>query len=75
MKKQKKKTHGGRREGAGRKPTLESPSSVMIRLEQRQIQAIDLYGRERKLGTRSAALRSIVEEATKPKGEPDDRVA
>lgn len=55
-------THGGRREGAGRKPTLEKPSPVLVRFEQRQLDAVDRYGRERKLPSRSAAMRTLVDE-------------
>lgn len=72
MAKSKKVMHGGRREGAGRKATLEKPSPVLVRLEKRQLDALDRFGKERKLPNRSTSLRTIVDEATKPSEESDN---
>jgi len=72
MAKSKKVMHGGRRDGAGRKSTLEKPSPVLVRLEQRQLDALDRFGKERKLPNRSTSLRTIVDEATQPSEESDD---
>lgn len=58
----KKQQHGGKREGAGRKPTLEDPQKILIRFEPRHIAAVDRFARSRKLGTRNEALRTLVEE-------------
>lgn len=72
MARKRKAEHGGRREGAGRKPTLDKPSPTIIRLEARQLEAIDRYGRDRKIPNRSAALRAIVDEVTNPNSEESD---
>lgn len=58
----KKVQHGGKREGAGRKPTLEDPQKLLIRFEPKHVAAVDRFARKRKLGTRNEALRTLVEE-------------
>jgi hypothetical protein len=60
MAKRRKTAHGGRREGAGRKPTLDQPSLVVLRCEARQVEALDAYAKAHGLPSRSAAVRTIV---------------
>ena len=64
----KKKAHGGRREGAGRKPSLERPSLIVARFSEQHMGIVDRFAVRRELPSRSSALRAIVEEVEEPKG-------
>jgi hypothetical protein len=61
-----KPQHGGRRDGAGRKPSLENPSTTIVRFEEKQLAALERFKAERKLPNRSAALRTLVDENLNP---------
>lgn len=65
MKKAIPKKHGGKREGAGRKPTGRAPSHT-FRLSDEFIAAVDDWGRDHN-ATRSEAIRRLVEIGLKAK--------
>jgi hypothetical protein len=58
----KKTNHGGKRQGAGRKATLENATPVLVRFEEKQLTKLDTYTQQKKLPSRSAALRTMVDE-------------
>jgi len=60
------KQHGGKRAGAGRKPTLVDAQKLLVRFEARHLSALDIYARDHQLTTRAAAIRGLIEELLLP---------
>jgi hypothetical protein len=54
-------THGGRRAGAGRPPSLESPVRQTIYLSQRHVALLDEYRAKHNLASVSEAIRHLLE--------------
>ena len=59
-----RRQHGGKRPGAGRKPTYERPVTVAARISKKLRDKLDRFAQENGL-TRSAALVEAVKRLTK----------
>ena len=60
-------THGGYREGAGRKTVLPDSSNYAFRLTPEHVALLDDWQAKHGLETRSAALRDLIERTAKPR--------
>jgi hypothetical protein len=65
--------HGGRREGAGRKPLSDGILRRLYSLTPRHVELLDGYRQRHGLRTNSAALRHMIESCDDLASELDDR--